>query len=96
MENLKHTKGEWRYFKANDGHIIKTDKGCIADVYCNIDDLDSAEEANAKLIAAAPDMLEALQDMVFIFESISEKLPTPAKEFNCFKKAINAINKATK
>jgi hypothetical protein len=44
----------------------------------------------------APKMLEALKDMMFIFESLTDKLPTHYSEFNCYKQAKEVINQATK
>lgn len=54
----KHTPGPWTtggfYVKAADGHIM------IADVTCGNGPPTDEEKANAHLIAAAPDMYEAL------------------------------------
>ena len=66
----KHTKGEWNYKKFDITKIqysysIQSSNG---DVICKMlrDDSDDnqTEEANAKLIAAAPELLEALESMV--------------------------------
>lgn len=59
MEQAKHTRGPW---------IIEIDEGyCTAlvseegDIICQFDQ--DPSKANARLIAAAPDLLEALQEM---------------------------------
>lgn len=64
----KHTKGEWKLFypTENDPNaftIGDADGFCLASVYGadgNVGEINEAE-ANAKLIAAAPKMLTALQ-----------------------------------
>ena len=57
----KHTPGPWSYI-GNGDVVAKSDKYCggekdIASVFLTVNDED---EANACLIAAAPDLLEAL------------------------------------
>ena len=73
MSNLKHTKGEWIYQDSTQGDVGIYCKGhgyiCFLPQVRKfenqqqryIDELKEAE-ANAKLIAAAPDMLEALKE----------------------------------
>lgn len=64
MEN-KYTKGEWkvtfspaiRQDEITDSYAVETDSFIIA----NTVSASEEEEANAKLIAAAPELLEALQ-----------------------------------
>ena len=57
----KHTPGPWAIEKKSEGHSIvnrsfEGDEWCIAEVYKQTD----IAIANANLIAAAPDLLEAL------------------------------------
>src|SRR5574343_371831 len=54
----KHTKGEWEIVRFQSSIFIESDNGERAELssFKNGDSL----EANAKLIAAAPDLLEAL------------------------------------
>ena len=59
---MKHTKGPW--FK--DGHFIRQvdDSGLIAELYISPNSNDGRNQSltdNARLIAAAPEMLEALE-----------------------------------
>jgi len=62
----KHTKGPWE-FEAEPGYgvFVHDAEGTVAEVMCDqklIDDRTAL--ANACLIAAAPDLLEALQEIV--------------------------------
>lgn len=86
---FKGTKGEWKAVELNEKmaactHEIQfnTDGECITDgVY---------GEANAQLIAAAPNLLEALQDITTYFGYMDEE----SKQVVNAKKAINkAIGK---
>lgn len=55
-------------------------------------------ESNARLIAAAPEMLEALQNLVFLHnceqEGIDSAMPTWGQWMDAISKAEKAINKA--
>lgn len=99
MENLKHTKGEWE-IDPDDNYSITAkqapDDG--GDIICMAplewEDSMKRWEANAKLIAAAPELLEALNNLVNKFGSVKQ-----VKELgieNELIDAINAINKAIK
>ena len=62
MNELKHTPGPWYALPARAGFYIQAENDIIVDTadqnarYGTIDD-----EANARLIAAAPELLEALK-----------------------------------
>ena len=62
MTQGKHTPGPWRYAPTNTetvSHLVRCSEGyAVADV---THWFDLPVDANARLIAAAPDMLEALQ-----------------------------------
>jgi methionine synthase II (cobalamin-independent) len=97
MENLKHTKGEWEV----DGHsIFPKGKGYSIALVSNISIVNSKHkpleetEANAKLIASAPELLEALIEYVNLDTGNISALKTTPQQRK--EKAINAINKATK
>ncbi|WP_301902271.1 hypothetical protein [Alistipes ihumii] len=67
-------------------------------VACAIPDSKIESEANARLIAAAPEMLEALQNLVFLHsceqEGIDSAMPTRGQWMDAISKAEKAINKA--
>lgn len=106
MSNVKHTPGPWLTAR-NECHIggIATIHHCInndwvevwSDKWFEGDGLtEEVMEANARLIAAAPDLLEALQECVSMLEQFC------FSDANCegavtaqVNEARNAIRKAT-
>ncbi len=58
MKNLKHTQGNWH---TNDGQIYPQETGKTRALIPYFDKENEEMEANSKLIAAAPDLLKALQ-----------------------------------
>ncbi len=88
---MKHTKGEWKVeYDSNKigepGHIMAIDgekKEYICTTSGNV-------KANSTLIAAAPDMLEALQNLIGLqFANVDSETKVRLE------KAIQAIKKAT-
>lgn len=59
--NTKHTPGKWEYLKV--GNVFHVKSSDTTQVVCEVHDehIDKTGESNAKLIAAAPCLLEALQ-----------------------------------
>lgn len=99
MSTTKHTPGEWAH---TDGSIYSYGVGHGADIATvNTDSAhltDEEAEANARLIAAAPTMLQALKDCMSWFELnyIHYKIPMSRVGSPGFiETAQNAINKAT-
>jgi hypothetical protein len=68
MSNTQHTPGPWRYDYELDycGEIIASNGTSI----CSFTDEPSTNDA--RLIAAAPELLEALQGMLDLLEDTSE------------------------
>jgi hypothetical protein len=99
MTNTKHTPGNWfTCFNAQGDmrQYIRSDESDLA--ICKV--LDPIEvwnpgrmEANAALIAAAPEMLDALESIVDALNPI-EKDMTESQIFKALSIAINAIKKA--
>jgi len=60
-----HTTGPWEWMGSNlvGGDYAKT-KTCILDFGCGCCKCDETTEADARLIAAAPDLLDALQTLL--------------------------------
>ena len=95
MENLKHTKGEW--FANNCMVTINGTFNEIAKCHSlSNNNCLSLEEmrANAKLIAAAPDLLEALIEALPAVMELNGEYQEGWDE--TIIKIENAINKATK
>lgn len=80
--NRKHTPAPWNY----DGSVIMTSNGRL--VFYPEQTLDQ-KEANAKLIASAPELLEALEELMKVYERNGQLL---SFDVNI---ARNAIKKAT-
>jgi len=61
---MEYSKGEWK--RSKQGWLIRTADERICKVYHTPDKngQDEIAEANANLIAAAPDMYEALEDII--------------------------------
>lgn len=82
VNKMKHTPGKWeiRKGKRKDTVSVETDAAYIAEVYGQ--DYDDGE-ANARLIAAAPDMLEALKrSMDFAQEILNLLVGYQTEHFN--------------
>lgn len=71
----QHTKGEWKASKISRSGFItintnpNTDDRLIVDIMVH-KGLEEEAEANARLIAAAPDMLEALKTCATLLEQL--------------------------
>ena len=99
MENLKHTEGEWvanphgenkHQVWCNKTKVAACDNSIQSEIYRKKSEAEM--EANSRLIAAAPQLLEALIKGF----NLADKLTMPTEsELNAFKtKAQEAINKA--
>ena len=106
MKN-QHTKGTWNQCCANTTpHFVFADQDkAVCSLRCNdpintnynhMEGIVTNEEriANAKLIAAAPEMLEALIEIREWYEKNQDALPGELTPI-CFSKGLSAILKAT-
>lgn len=101
MEEFKGTNGEWEIKTGNEENgrgkfSITTDESNIATIWDAVEEEETIH--NAKLIAAAPDLLEALQNLIFLHsceqEGIGNSQPKPSQWFEAVDKAETAIAKA--
>ena len=93
---MKHTPGKWKVKqwkreKAKDGFVTVVADSRGHGLFQSTEYGESKKvEANANLIAAAPEMLEALKAMTKLFE---KRVPYP-NNTQRYKQAIKAIAKA--
>jgi hypothetical protein len=86
--NTKHTPGPWRAEKDETAEVwdIKCNLGTVA----MTDDLSpKTNEANARLIASAPELLEALKNLVSMGWNDSPLCKVYEKEIQAAEKAIS-------
>lgn len=97
---MKHTKGEWIESKHSKGNIVEKETNrMIANCMgysTNMDNGEHIEEsyANAKLIVAAPDMLDALKSLGIILYGF-RRLNKDTIRYRAAIKIEAAIKKAT-
>lgn len=93
--SAKHTPGPWMQ---HEGEVLAKNYGLICRSYYGKPDGEGS--ANARLIAAAPDLLDALQYLADEFRSVvnsefaTHRNPDPAKDDPAYSKAMAAIAKA--
>ena len=73
-----HTPGPWHYEESpmKTGWCVVTGNNYLADVHKHVGAMvdDVQDEANARLIASAPELLEALESMVAEFDNLNRAL----------------------
>lgn len=100
MEKNKHTPGPWKATAKEGNHIIhsNTESNCLAIVGTGIFNSDPLRweeaRANAALIAAAPDLLEALQELHAMYEKMTKNFVVRVG-WDVAAKAKKALAKAT-
>jgi hypothetical protein len=82
---MKHTKGPWSIDTSFGEVEIVSELRVLAKCNTGLNDL-----ANARLIAAAPEMLEALETVY----AVSKTAPLNSKELNAFRLVLEVIKKA--
>ena len=90
-EAAKHTPGPWRYEEST-----KTIRALPSNYWlCTMDSWDGAvsHEANAALIAAAPELLEALKGVVMLWDDLYSGMQD-GEEASLWEAAKRAIAKA--
>jgi hypothetical protein len=98
----EHTKGPWRiaytdgsgpeYITANDVSLVTLRWGCSCckNTITEFSELSAEEQANARLIAAAPDLLDACKRLL----EVEPPRLTTGEERETFRLALAAIAKA--
>jgi hypothetical protein len=98
--NTKHTPAPWQILWGNYTHFATINKDTsqrICAIEVNIPAEIAEQTANARLIAAAPEMLEALQNVVKIVSPTIHRMSIK-KAFDetlALNEAVKAIRKAT-
>ena len=84
MENAKHTPAPWTAEMGIAHNVIVAPGGiaCLATIHRDIGDGDKEPDANARLIAASPVLLEALRNAVKWMDFVAAKLGDP-DELDC-------------
>jgi hypothetical protein len=102
MSKSKHTPGPWKaqprefpegqWFLEGQWEVVSTceNERLIAEAAPHIDS--DSEEANARLIAAAPELLEALVDLT----RVMPVLPADAKNIRGIEQQYDAANRAAR
>lgn len=91
MKEFEGTKGEWIYLQEL-GEVVSKPSGLIADLVVN-----GSEDHNGRLIAAAPELLEALQYLFDNYKQLADSGDAGnwrLEDEPSGKKALHAINKA--
>lgn len=91
---MKHTQGKWTAESSSFGENIRVENLTIATCYRRAGNEHEAE-ANAKLIAAAPELLEACQSMIKAFMDAPNEWLMTADVMQMESIMKDAINKAT-
>ena len=92
---MTHTPGPWEKTKVDDTgncFVYNPDIGTVALVSLDV----SGKSANAQLIAAAPDLLSALTDLVCCPVFTGKCFESDPETHKAWTLAREAINKATK
>lgn len=86
---MKHTPGPW---EIHEEVVYSTDGFLIASAEANYEDHIEIQAANAKLIAAAPELLNALVAFIWLYDSDDgcKSLPQYIAAKEAIKKATNS------
>ncbi len=98
IEAIKHTPGPWVSHNDNNSEYMDIDSKSgkrISSVLIISDEDLQEDEANAKLIAAAPELLSAIQNLLSSYQADFEITCSKLNETEAVKIARAAIKKAT-
>ena len=90
--STQHTPGPWKFYDdSNDGKTNRIEIVAIGKTVARIYHSVPAEDLpNARLIAAAPDLLEALKDALCVLECCGKDYPAASKAQAAIAKATGA------
>jgi hypothetical protein len=99
MSKSKFTPGPWKINPINSLSIIDNSGNIFRELVCQTNGKERKEAfANSQLISAAPEMYEALQELLHLHsceqEGISSGQPTYEEWMVAYQKGIAAIEKA--
>lgn len=92
MKKFKGTPGPWNYCAEEPDWVTDSNDNIAVAMVTRYNTDAEAQHANAKLIAAAPDLLEALQRITPLYEALMRDCGLEHKEMIATSHA--AINKA--
>ncbi len=89
---MKHTKGPWHLIRGTkpEGYITARGQNIATVVRCD----DPTQQANARLIAAAPELLAALERAINLFGKLGAPWNVPGDQGSWIKQARVAIKMA--
>lgn len=98
MSEFKGTIGNWRY-SSEHSQVTTSEKGIVegSKKICDISEYNKSFEefeANAKLIAAAPELLEALEELLHLHSCEQEGIASGQPSFDDWIKATEKGNEA--
>lgn len=94
--STKYTKGPWKLTRVGNDYIVKSSE--TTRIVCSVQDAysDAFEtfQANARLIAAAPEMLEALNKIVSMMQLKSDLQQMTELDVQIFELVLEQVKKS--
>lgn len=94
MKEFKGTRGPWNYRDDEPEWVTDSNDNIAVARVTRYNTDAKAQHANAKLIAASPDLLAALQQLLEIYDDHSGKVWTTSSKHRALDEARTAVNKA--
>lgn len=94
MEEFKGTSGPWNYCADEPDWVTDSNDNIAVARVTRYNTSAESQHANAKLIAASPDLLSALQQLLEIYDDQSGKVWTTSSKRRALDNARAAVNKA--
>lgn len=94
MEEFKGTRGPWNYRDDEREWVTDSNDNIAVARVTRYNTDANAQHANAKLIAASPDLLAALQQLLEIYDDQSGKVWTTSSKRRALDNGRAAVNRA--